>query len=398
MYNIIITYITFDFKTYLAKYYIFLSPKNSPDTAFSAANSKFRRLNTLLTFMCYNIKNCDLVKGTTMKRTLKIILAILCLITCLSLLAGCKNPASRTKDDAKTVMTVDEYNVPRDLYNYFYNGYYSQYVGEKETVDEADKAALDERIKKDTEDSLKKFFAIYSLSAEYGISTENKDVVAAKKLAEEEFIVNNCSGSKDDLYAMLKESSMTYEVFLMLMEHSALENALYDEMIYRNTIDAEALAGDGENPDFGENIARVKHVLIKYEPSYKNLISDSAEGVTAAKATAEKVYSLAKDGTDFDTLVSDYGEDVTMFANTDGYYVFKGNQDVAYEEAAFALEYGEISAPVATAEGYVVILRLAPDSDYLSANFSSLITSCTEGRFNILVEERAAIMETKTAE
>jgi len=328
-----------------------------------------------------------------MKRIISIILAII--IFALPL-CSCGNPASRTKEDGKIVMKVGEYNVTRDLYNYFANGYRSQYVGEKETVAEEDAEALEEKITEDTKSSLKKFFAVYSLAAEYGITTENKDIVAAKKLAEEEFIVNNCSGSEDELYALLKESGMTYEVFLMLMEHGALENALYDEMIYKNTIDAEALTGDGENPDFGENIARVKHVLVKFEPSYKNVISDSAEGVLSAKNTADKAYAEAAGGAEFDDVIAKYGEDVTMGGNTDGAYVFKGNQDLSYEKAAFALDIGEISEPVATAEGYVVIKRLEPDTDYLKANFSSLITSCTEGQFNILVEERAEMLEAST--
>ena len=324
-----------------------------------------------------------------MKRTISFILAVILLTLPL---VSCGNPASRTKEDAEVVMKVGEYNVTRDLYNYFYSGYNSQYVGESETVAKEDTAALEEKIKAETESSLKKFFAVYSLSAEYGISAENKDIVAAKELAEEEFIVNNCSGSEDELYALLKESGMTYEVFLMLMEHSALENALYDEMIYKNTIDAEALAGDGESPDFGENIARVKHVLVKYEPSYKNVISDSAEGVLSAKNTADKAYAEAAGGADFDDIITKYGEDVTM-GGTEGIYVFKGNQDLAYEKAAFALSEGEISEPVATAEGYVVIQRLPLDESYLKANFSTLITSCTEGQFNILVEQRAEMLE-----
>ncbi len=325
-----------------------------------------------------------------MKRIISLILSILILTLPL---VSCRNPASRTKADAETVMTVGTYEVPRDLWNYFYNGYMNQYTGTEETVEESDKALLEEKAKSEAEASLKKFFAVYSLASEYGITSESKDVISAKELAEEEFIINNCSSSKDELYKTLKEEGMTYEVFLLLMEHGAIENALYDEMIYRNTIDAEALAGDGENPDFGDNIARVKHVLITYEPSYKNVISSEAPGVVNAEKTADTVYALATGGTDFDSLVSEYGKDVTMFANPDGYYVFKGNQDVNYEKAAFALDAGEISEPVKTSEGYVIIQRLEPDADYLKANFSSLITSCTEGQFNILVEQRAEMLE-----
>lgn len=329
-----------------------------------------------------------------MKRSINILSLIICSVLLLSVLGGCGNPAARSKEDAVTVMTVGEYSVPRDMYDYFYNNYMAQYVGENETVSsDEDKALLENKVAEDTEYSLKKFYAVYSLAAEYGIDPESKDITDAKALAEEAFIVNSCNGSRDDLYAMLTESGMTYEVFLMLMEHSALENSLYDEMIYQNTIDTEALAGDGENPDFKENIARVKHVLIKPEPSYKNIISEASPQNEQARLTAEKVYSLAQNGTDFDSLINEYGDDMTMFANDVGAYIFMGNQDKAYESTAFALKPGQISEPVLTQEGWAVILRLDTELEYLRDNFSSLITSCTEGQFNILVEKRCEQLE-----
>ncbi len=325
-----------------------------------------------------------------MKKFTKLICIILALFAVLSLTACSKNAASRKRGDGTVVMTVGDYDVANDLYNYFYNGFMTQYgASSEETKTEDEMHLLEESSREDALSSLKKFFAVHTLCEKYGIDRESADVVSAVELAEEEFIVTNCEGSADALYESLSEQGITYEVFMMLMEHGVLENKLYDELIYQNVIDVEALVGTSEAPDFKDNIVRVKHVLIKYDATYKNIIYDTTPEIEAALDTATNVYTMAVNGTDFDSLVKEYGEDMTMFANKIGTYVFMGNQDKAYEEAAFALAEGEISMPVATSEGYVVIQRLPLDEDYIKTNFSSLVNSCTEGQFNILIEQTA---------
>lgn len=325
-----------------------------------------------------------------MKKSIRIISLLLAVITTFTLVSCSKNAASRKRGDDAVVMTVGEHKVTKDLYDYFYNGFMTQYGANSESVESEDELSLlKEKSHEEALASLKKFFAVYTLCSEYGIDPKSETIASAAEIYEEEFIVNNCNGSSDTLHEMLKAQGITYEVFMMLMEHGVLENTLYDELIYQNVIDTEALAGDGENPDFKDNIARVKHVLVKFDATYKNIIYDTTPEKEAAYNTAMNVYTMAIGGTDFDTLVKEYGEDMTMFANKIGAYVFMGNQDKAYEEAAFALAEGEISQPVPTSEGYVVIRRLPLDTDYMKNNFSSLITSCTEGQFNILIEQTA---------
>jgi len=151
-----------------------------------------------------------------------------------------------------------------------------------------------------------------------------------------------------------------------------------------------------------EALRRLEGLIDIYLPDFKYASGELAAKYSGApdypQVAAAALSEMHRQcgGAEFDDVIAKYGEDVTMGGNTDGAYVFKGNQDLSYEKAAFALDIGEISEPVATAEGYVVIKRLEPDTDYLKANFSSLITSCTEGQFNILVEERAEMLEAST--
>lgn len=103
----------------------------------------------------------------------------------------------------------------------------------------------------------------------------------------------------------------------------------------------------------GEEAVWVKHVLI---PTIDLESGEelSAEEVEKALQTAQEVLSKARSGEDFAALAQEYSADNN--ASQGGDYVFtKGIMDSAFEEAAFALEPGEISEPVKTQFGYHII-------------------------------------------
>ena len=106
-----------------------------------------------------------------------------------------------------------------------------------------------------------------------------------------------------------------------------------------------------------ENVC-VKHILIK----------NDSEKFEDPKATAEEVLKKAKAGEDFDRLVEEYNEDPG--AKKAGYSFGHGEMVPEFEEASFALDYGEISEIVETTYGYHIIKRyvgLAEFENYLVA-------------------------------
>jgi len=71
---------------------------------------------------------------------------------------------------------------------------------------------------------------------------------------------------------------------------------------------------------------------------------------------ANNLYELVKIGVDFETLAKQVFTD-SILQNNGGYlgYFTWGDMDPVFEEAAYSLKVGEISAPVKTAHGYSII-------------------------------------------
>ena len=56
-----------------------------------------------------------------------------------------------------------------------------------------------------------------------------------------------------------------------------------------------------------------------------------------------QILNLVNKGEDFDALIKEYGGDLFLFNNDDGYYISRGNYYKAFEDTAFSLEVGETS-------------------------------------------------------
>ncbi|TYQ16684.1 UNVERIFIED_CONTAM: peptidyl-prolyl cis-trans isomerase C [Acetivibrio alkalicellulosi] len=93
---------------------------------------------------------------------------------------------------------------------------------------------------------------------------------------------------------------------------------------------------------------RVKHILIGLDNGNKTL--------DEIKPIAEEVLQKARNGSDFEALIEEYGEDPGMMGNDDGYIVAPNGQFVPeFESTSLALEEGEISDLVPTQFGYHII-------------------------------------------
>ena len=91
------------------------------------------------------------------------------------------------------------------------------------------------------------------------------------------------------------------------------------------------------------------------------------------RADADTVYGMYLDGASMNALIgSKYNMDITM--PYEGYYFTRGEMDEAYEEAAFALEVGEVSEIVETEEGYYLIQRCPKNESYMTENLESFAT------------------------
>ena len=120
------------------------------------------------------------------------------------------------------------------------------------------------------------------------------------------------------------------------------------------------------------------------------IANDEGESVEDNRKKAEEALAKLRSGTEMKKMLgSIYNEDVYLVS--DPYYFTRGEYDEAYEEAAFALEIGEISDIVQTEDGFYILQRQPLDQDYLVANLTELMQryqyACVESLVRDLQKE-----------
>ena len=126
-----------------------------------------------------------------------------------------------------------------------------------------------------------------------------------------------------------------------------------------------------------ENYVQAQHVLISTE----GLDDDAKE---EKLKLAKEILTKAKTGTNFATLVAEYGEDPGTEANPEGYLFTKGEMVQEFETAAFALKVGAISSVVETSYGYHIIKRVANvyNDDIIEQTRTMLVADKIEAVFD----------------
>ena len=147
--------------------------------------------------------------------------------------------------------------------------------------------------------------------------------------------------------------------------HLQLQNLYYGEGSDEYPTDAEVLSYAQD--ELG--IYRAKHILLMtVDPETREPLDE--ETIAQKKAQADDLLSQLRAAEDpvalFDELMNQYSEDTGLAAYPDGYTAQKGQMVPAFEEAALALQDGEISDVVySETTGYHIILRLPLDpADY----------------------------------
>ena len=120
-----------------------------------------------------------------------------------------------------------------------------------------------------------------------------------------------------------------------------------------------------------------RHILIQNDPG---------ESIEDNRKKAEEALQLYKDGTPMYKLIGSlYNDDVTT--PYEGSYFTKGEMEEAYENAAFALEVGEVSGIVEGEDGFYIIERCEKSEDYMEANFETFADQITYAMVNNIVRE-----------
>lgn len=212
---------------------------------------------------------------------------------------------------------------------------YEQVFGVQIWETQLDGVTLEENVKETVLAKVAQIKTMTLLAKERGISLTKEEKELAKQAGEEYF----ASLSEAEIAGMGADA----EVIISMYEDHALAEKVYDNII------------KDINPEISDDEARtitVQHILIK---TYSldgsgQRVPYTVKAKEEAYAKAVEVLAKAKQGDNFDALISAYNED-----NKSTYSFGKGEMPETYETAAFNLGTGEISDIVETEYGYHII-------------------------------------------
>lgn len=293
-----------------------------------------------------------------------------------------------TKEEKSAVMTAGGLDVPYEVFRYVVLNHMDEYEAGKTGeiwLGESGEALLSE-LNADVENTIAKMYLPLILAEEYGLHTDDtviKESVDLKMSAVYESYDFDYKAYTEDIAAYHMNDG-TYR-FLMLNE--VMTEELFHAMLLKGDIrDDEEYLSD---LFYGDEFVRVKQILVSAENG-----KTDEENLAYAEELLEKV----NNGEDFDSLVQKYGQDLYMFNNSDGYYIMKGSFYEEFEDAAFALEIGEVSGIVKTPAGYSIIKRYEKEESYITENWDKLTDTYYDGAFNLLLEATAASVQVEKTE
>ena len=189
--------------------------------------------------------------------------------------------------------------------------------------------------------------------------------------------VTQQAGSEDMVDHLMWASALTRDLFSTLYEAGDLNSQLMDRYYGDGAPDApsdqDILTYVSENLGIAY---KAKHILLKTVDTGKPITDENGNTtgeyepldeatVAQKKATAEDILFQLEAAADkealFDQLMNQYSEDTDSSGSVnspEGYEAQSGQMVAAFEQAALALQPGEISGIVESPYGYHIILRL----------------------------------------
>ena len=282
-----------------------------------------------------------------------------------------------TETDLKIVMKAGEFDVPYEIYRYVAESYRNQYRDEYGPGFQNGERGeeLLRMFEEDVDSMIVKLYTTLQVSKEYGLDPDS------------EVIMTQVQYNMDDIYASygndygkyladIEEYNMNDSVYRFLNRNDILATELMEIFINRGIIKN----GDADIRElFGTDVVvRVKSLLI----SATNGKTDEEN-----RKLAEDLKSRLDGGEDFESLLKQYGEDLYMFNNPDGYYIVGGNFIEEFEDAAYSLGIGETSGILDTSAGYCILKRYEKEPQYLENHFDALKNMYLTGKYNLILAE-----------
>lgn len=321
------------------------------------------------------------------KKLLRKAAAPLCIIMAAVLCLSCVGCSGSSGDDSRTLMTAGGYEVSYDVVRYVVMNLKKDGITEEGELRERTLAAI------------RDIYAVFALASDYGMEFDDEYISNLASQAKDSDVEE--IGGKKAFKELLKENYMTDSVYILMAKKDALRDEIMRSMISVGDIetDEEKLREIIESDEF----IRVKQILITSESAATTddgvyILNGKTHTEEEAKALAAEAQEKAVAGEDFDALVAEYGQSFYMFGNTDGYYICRGMWDSVNENAAFALNVGEVSGVIESDVGYSVFKRYEKSGDYIDSHFDEICTNWYNACYVTALEEKAAFTDIETGE
>ncbi len=242
---------------------------------------------------------------------------------------------------------------------------YENVYGEEIWQAALEDVTLEENVKETVLARIAQVKTMYLLAKEKGVTLSEGEQVLVSQATAEYF------GSLSDVEVELM--GITKDTIKKLYTEYALAQKVYEQLI------ADI------NPEVSDDEARiitVQHILLKTYTldgaGKKVAFSDAAKQTIRSKAEEIRKQAVSE-GQDFAELAAQMSEDSNIT-----YSFGKGEMDIAFEEAAFVLETGEISSVVESESGYHIIKCLNTfDREETDANKLKIVEKRKQEAFGV---------------
>ena len=287
----------------------------------------------------------------------KIISLLLVLVFAISCLSSCA-PAK-----TKSVGTVGEYEVAyEELYFLAFSykkGLEAKY-GEYDKLDSEKAKQFEEELNELVYSNIVTNHAILSLCKEEDLTLKSEGLEDRVDEYVEEVIIPQFDLDKNNYKQSLKEKGLT-EHYVRFV---ASVDLLYSDFM-RKTLEKSDVANDDVKMKdiIKQEFIRTWHVAV---------INHEGESVDENRAKAEAALEKYRSGSrSMYKLIGDNDVDPAI-KDLDGIYFVRGSMEETYEQAAFALEVGEVSDVVETDAAFYIIQRLELEDNYIDKNLYDL--------------------------